>query len=245
MKRLSCVFLCLALFKFEWAVAEDHADTLKERIQQLVDIINKRNEELKTLQTRLGESENRVAVLQVAQEGAQRRIEELEKEKKLDRAGEVDPLKRAFFGDWARFKVAKTAGGKNENYELLRTLVRIDEKRFMLIEEKLAGEKIERPDAVSVTTEDFNPLQPPAGVEVEKLGEGQELLKAAGKEFACHWVRGRFKDGAKTVDRKVWFAKSAPLAGIVKVEETATDGSTTVTELTGYQARYDRTMPKP
>jgi len=240
----------LLLLSVAWPVCGSYAgepagDSIKEQIQQLVGIIEKRNEEIKKLRQQMSENESHSAVLQITVQGAQQRIEELEKDKKIDRSNEVEPLKRLMPGDWARFKVTKTQAGKTEAFELRRSCVRVEETRITLIDEKLGIDKPESPEACVVLSTDFNPLQAPPGAEIEKLGEGQEPLKAAGREFGCRWARGRFRDGEKTIDRKAWFAKSAPLLGVLKIEETATDGATTVLELTEYGVRYDRALPKP
>jgi len=242
---VALLFLSIAFSRCAVCADEPPENSLKEQLQQLVGIIEKRNEEIKKLRRLALESGNYAATLQIAVQGAQQRIEELEQEKKFDRANEVEPLKRLMPGDWARFKATATQAGKIETFELRRTCVRVEEMRIMFVDEKLGLDKPENPEPRVVSNVGFHALQAPPGADVEGLVESQELLKVAGHEFACRCSRGRFRDGGKTIDRKVWFAKSAPLLGILKIEETSSSGTTTVFELTEYGVRYDRVMPKP
>src|SRR5207253_10420095 len=56
----------------------------------------------------------------------------------------------------------------------------------------------------------------------EKTGEGKEKNKIGDKTYDCNWMSGKLVAEAMGIklnsDVKVWFAKSVPMSGLVKME---------------------------
>ena len=66
-----------------------------------------------------------------------------------------------------------------------------------------------------------------ADVKVEKVKDGKEKIKAAGKDYECQWqtykVTGKAMGVEISADVKVWTSKDLPLQ-VVKMESTAEVG---------------------
>jgi hypothetical protein len=73
-------------------------------------------------------------------------------------------------------------------------------------------------------------------VKIEKLEEGKEKLKAAGKEYDTNWTKLRSTATANGMtivsDYQMWFCQSVALGGLVRMD-TTTGAVTTRVELIG------------
>jgi len=57
----------------------------------------------------------------------------------------------------------------------------------------------------------------------EKIGEGTEKIKVAGKEYNAHWITGKLTSkqpgvGEVIPNIKVWFSKDAPQDGLLRIK---------------------------
>ena len=62
---------------------------------------------------------------------------------------------------------------------------------------------------------------------IEKLDEGKEKLKAAGKTYDTKWTKLRattmVNEMKIVVDHKMWFCKDVPLSGLVRMDTTVSE----------------------
>jgi hypothetical protein len=137
-------------------------------------------------------------------------------------ADEENPFKKVKVGDFAVYKTTTSFGGKDLEGTVTRTVtakndqeatVKTVAKVGAVVDDKAPDEKID----LSKPYDLFKAGLVPAGTEakVEKLKEGTEKLKAAGKEYDCRWETFRLtaKTGGVEVtgEGKVWQSKDLPL----------------------------------
>jgi hypothetical protein len=140
-----------------------------------------------------------------------------------------NPYKNAKVGDWIEYKMT----GQNMEGSTRMTVVAKDDKEltyevassFSFMGNKMVGPvqtlKIDltKPyDAISAANLKAN------NVKIEKLGEGKEKLKAAGKEYDTKWTQLRatatVNEMKIVMDYKMWFSSDVPLSGLVRMDTT-------------------------
>ncbi len=154
------------------------------------------------------------------------------------RAAETDnPYQNAKKGDWVMFKVSAQFGDRRIEGSLKQTVTAKDEKsvtvrnltKFMGMELPAQEQKID-------LTKPFNPASgsvPGANnAKIEKLDSGKETIEVGGKKYECEWVKNKVTVDAGGMkiesETKTWTSKSAPLAGLVKIESKMTQGGSTM-----------------
>jgi hypothetical protein len=137
-------------------------------------------------------------------------------------ADEENPFKRVKVGDFAVYKTTTSFGGKELEGTVTRTVTAKDDKEATVktvarvggvVDDKAPAEKIDLAKPYDL----FKAGLVPAGTEakVEKLKEGTEKLKLAGKEYDCRWETFKLTAKAGGVEvageGKVWQSKDLPL----------------------------------
>jgi hypothetical protein len=152
-----------------------------------------------------------------------------------------NPYRNAKVGDWVEYKMT----GQNIEGSTKMTVVSKDDKEvtyevaatFSFMGNKTTGPvqtmKIDLTkdyDAISAANLKAN------NVQIEKLAEGKEKLKTAGKEYDTKWTQLRATSTVNgmtiVTDYKMWFCKDVPLSGLVRMNTTGS-GLTTKLELVG------------
>jgi hypothetical protein len=156
-------------------------------------------------------------------------------------ADDDNPYRNARVGDWVKYKMT----GKNMKGSTKMTVTFKDDKElafdvassfsFMGNEQVAPVQtmKIDLTksyDAVSAANLKAN------NVKIEKLDEGMETLKAAGKEYETKWTKFRatttLNEQVIVTDYTMWFCKDVPLSGLVRMDTNASE-ITTRLELIG------------
>jgi hypothetical protein len=149
-------------------------------------------------------------------------------------------------GDWVEYQSKMTADGgfdqegntkitvvarddKELTYEVLASLG-VNGKTLVAPTQTLKTDLTKSYDAISALNLKQN------NVKIEKLGEGKEKLKVAGKEYDTTWTRLRSTATQPEVtvvtDYKMWFCKDVPVNGLVRMDTTGV-GLTSRLELIG------------
>lgn len=145
-------------------------------------------------------------------------------------ADEDNPFRKVKVGDYATYKMtAKFAGAAVEG-TLTQSVVAKDDKEVTLrLVARPNGQELAPVDQKIDLTKPYNPtaaapLPDLQDAKVEKVKDGTEKIKVAGKEYAATWeafkVKGKFKDTELDADVKVWQSKDLPLL-VVKMEMKA------------------------
>jgi len=156
-------------------------------------------------------------------------------------ADDDNPYRNAKVGDWVKYKMT----GKNMEGSTKMTVTFKDDKElafdvaasfsFMGNEQVAPVQtmKIDLTksyDAVSAANLKAN------NVKIEKLDEGKQTLKAAGKDYETKWTKFRatttLNEQVIVTDYTMWFCKDVPLSGLVRMDTTASE-ITTRLELIG------------
>jgi len=122
------------------------------------------------------------------------------------------------------FRLINEIEGEKSEGILRMVLAAKDEKEAIVkIEISIAGEQQppqEQRIALADPYDPWQPLQP--GAQVEKLAEGEEVIQVGKKEYRCQWQQVKIivpiTGGQTVTTSKSWFAKEAPLSGLVKME---------------------------
>jgi hypothetical protein len=157
------------------------------------------------------------------------------------RADDQNPYRSSKVGDWAEYRMT----GQNMEGSTKMTIVSKADKELtyeVTASFSFMGNKSVAPaqfikvdltkpyDAISAANLKAN------NVKMEKLEEGKEKLKAAGKEYDTNWTKLRATtttNGMTIVsDYQMWFCKDVPLSGLVRMDTTINDLITRV-ELIG------------
>ena len=147
-------------------------------------------------------------------------------------ADEENPYKKVKVGDYATYKLSGKAAGQSLEGTLTQSVAAKNDKEATLkVTSKLNGMDLPSQEQKIDLTKPYDPTKAvlPEGTEakIEKLKDGKEKIKAAGKEYDCVWETYKVK--AKTMgmeieaDLKVWQSKDLPLL-VVKLEMTAEAG---------------------
>jgi hypothetical protein len=159
----------------------------------------------------------------------------------IQAADDENPFKNAKLGDWVEYKLT----GENMEGSTKMTVLSKDNKELVYevaASVSFMGNKVDGPvqimkidltkayDAISAANLKAK------NVKIEKLDEGKEKLKTAGKEYDTKWTRLRattmVNEMKMVVDYKMWFSDDVPLSGLVRMDTTA-PGMTTKLELIG------------
>jgi len=143
-------------------------------------------------------------------------------------ADEENPYKKAKVGDFAAYKMTTKVGGFNVEGTVTQTVAAKDDKEVTIkTSGKVMGMDIPSQEQKIDLTKPYDPtkaaLPPGTEAKVEKLKDGTEKLKAAGKEYDCKWetYKIKAKAGGQEIeaDVKAWMSKDLPLL-VVKMEMT-------------------------
>ena len=154
-------------------------------------------------------------------------------------ADEENPFRKAKVGDWAEYKMT----GPNISGSTKMTIVGKDEKEVAYeITSKFSAFGQETVGPVQKIKVDLTKSYDPVvaanlqqnNTKIEKVGEGNEKLKVAGKEIETKWTKTKatttVNDMQIISEYTMWFYKDIPISGMVKME-TSTMGTITKVEL--------------
>jgi hypothetical protein len=145
-------------------------------------------------------------------------------------ADDENPYRNTKVGDWTEYQLT----GQNMEGTTKMTVVSKNDKELtfeVAATFSIMGNKMVAPvqtmkidltksyDAISAANLKAN------NVKIEKLDEGKEKLKAAGKEYDTKWIKLRATTTVNemmiVMDYKMWFCKEVPLSGLVRMDTTA------------------------
>jgi hypothetical protein len=144
-------------------------------------------------------------------------------------AEEENPFKKAKEGDFAKYSMTVNILGQKVEMESISTVAKKTDKEVTLETEVKAPPQFPVPKGKQKSTIDltkpYDPTKQIAGAgpkpTVEKLKDGKEKIKVAGKEWDCEWQTYKMKmeQGGMTIEgeMKVWNAKDFAF-GAVKME---------------------------
>lgn len=93
-------------------------------------------------------------------------------------------------GSWVRHRMVSEANGTKTEIELTTTLVDFDDETYTLKSDMRMGENVIAGKEMKV-----NRRVPAPGADAPKPEEGDETIRVAKGEFACHWVRTAVGEG--------------------------------------------------
>lgn len=154
--------------------------------------------------------------------------------------------KTAKIGDWVEYKSVADMGAMKMESTMKMEVVKKDEKSVTLKNEMAASGQKMPPQEMTIPFDapEGQPQMPP-GAKMEKVGEGDEKLTIAGKEYACHYVKNKIvmtmeipnmpKQEMEQV-ATIWTCKDVPCGGMVRTmtEQMKPTQTKTVQELTGF-----------
>jgi hypothetical protein len=144
-------------------------------------------------------------------------------------ADEENPYKKVKVGEFATYKMTTKVMGMTVDMTATQTVTAKDDKEATVkVVVKANGTELPPQEQKIDLTKPYDPtkatLPPGADAKVEKLKDGKEKLKAAGKDYECKWetykVTGKANGVEMTGEIKVWTSKDLPLQ-MVKMEMTA------------------------
>jgi len=144
-------------------------------------------------------------------------------------AEEENPYKKVKVGEFATYKMTTKLGATTVDATSTQTVTAKDDKEVTVkMTIKAMGMDFPGQEVKIDLTKPYDPtkagIPPGAQVKVEKLKDGKEKVKAAGKEYDCKWETYNVTGKANGVDIKaevkVWQSKDLPLQ-VVKMESTA------------------------
>lgn len=148
-------------------------------------------------------------------------------------ADEENPYKKVKVGDFATYKMAMKIGALSIDGTMTQTVSAKDDKEATLkITSKFNGMDIPAQDQKIDLTKPYDPtktggLPPGTEAKIEKLKDGEETIKVAGKEYKCKWETYKTKvkvmGQEMEMDMKVWQSKDFAL-NMVKTEMTGSVG---------------------
>jgi hypothetical protein len=145
-------------------------------------------------------------------------------------ADDENPYKKAKVGDFSTYKMTtKVPGGSVEGTMTQEVTAKDDKEATVRTSGKVSGADIPPNDVKIDLTKPYDPtkatgpLPPGANVQVEKLKDGKEKIKVAGKEYDSTWETYKMKitSGGMSFDAemKVWQSKEVAIP-ILKMEMT-------------------------
>jgi hypothetical protein len=141
-------------------------------------------------------------------------------------ADEENPYKKVKVGDFATYKMSGKAGGMDVEGTVTQTVsAKSDKEVTIKVTGKVNGMDVPAQEQKIDLTKPYDPTKAafPPGTEakVEKLKDGKEKVKAAGKEYDCTWETFKVKAKANGLEVeanvKVWQSKDLPML-VVKME---------------------------
>jgi hypothetical protein len=136
-----------------------------------------------------------------------------------------NPYKKAKVGDYVSYKMTTAFAGQNIEATMKQSVTAVSDTEVTV---KIATMLMGMDLPAQTTKIDLTKPYDPIGVaskgkgKFEKKGEGKEKIKVGDKTYDCNWISGKMVAEAmgKTIesDIKVWFSKSVPLAGMVKMD---------------------------
>lgn len=144
-------------------------------------------------------------------------------------AEEENPYKKVKVGDYATYKMTTKVAGQTIEGTLTQTVsAKTDKEATIKVTGKVNGMDIPAQEQKIDLTKPYDPTKTavPPGTEakVEKLKDGKEKIKAAGKTYETKWetykVSGKAMDIEMKATVKVWQSKDLPLQ-MVKMEMDA------------------------
>ncbi|HVK07829.1 MAG TPA: hypothetical protein VM597_03525 [Gemmataceae bacterium] len=146
-------------------------------------------------------------------------------------ADDDNPYKKAKVGDFSTYKMTTKIGGLNVEGTMTQEVTAKDDKEATVkTTGKVNGMDIPPNEVKIDLTKPYDPtkatgnLPQGANVQVEKLKDGKEKVKVAGKEYDSVWETYKMKVNAMGMmietDMKVWQAKELSIP-MLKMEMTA------------------------
>lgn len=139
-----------------------------------------------------------------------------------------NPFKKAKVGDYLAYKMKTSVMGNNIEATMKQTVTAVSEKEasFKTVAVVNGMNFPAGPETKIDLTKPYDPtaaaLQKNPNGKFEKSGEGKEKIKIGEKTYECNWLSGKLVAEAKGIkinsDVKVWFTKSVPMSGMVKME---------------------------
>ncbi len=152
-----------------------------------------------------------------------------------------NPFRNAKVGDYVAYKQTTLFLGNTIEIRIKETVTAKSAKELTLTTTAAAqGAPLPSHDTKIDLTKPYEPLASVAQADptrkFEKTGAGKEKLKVGDKSYDCDWVAGTQleKDGKHKSDVKIWFSRSVPLTGRLRVESKTTFGEVTTMEVTGW-----------
>lgn len=146
-----------------------------------------------------------------------------------------NPFQNAKVGDYVRYKFSMENGSGKPLATVKHSVKARTEKEVTLLEEveTEGAQKKEQGKEIKIALDKpYNPLATTSEgkpVKVEELEKGTETIKAAGRDYACTWVKCKTtlaKDGKDMVSIvKMWTSKEVALGGAVKTESQIEQGA--------------------
>jgi len=153
----------------------------------------------------------------------------------------ANPFRSAKVGDYVTYKQTTSFLGKTLEIQIKETVTAKNAKELTLrTTASIEGKPLPSHDAKIDLTRPYDPRNAAAQADpmrkFEKTGEGKEKVKIGDKTYDCVWIAGkRFeKDNKHHADVKIWFSKSVPLTGRVKVEARSSLEEVTTMEVVGW-----------
>lgn len=115
-------------------------------------------------------------------------------------------------GSWVKYRMATEAGGTKTEMETTTTLVDFDDESYTVKTDMVMGG-----NAIPGQETKVNRRVPAPAGNAEKPEEGEETIKVAGGEFACHWVKSKAGDGWA----KAWTSAEVPGRVVKTVSEVS------------------------
>jgi hypothetical protein len=138
-----------------------------------------------------------------------------------------NPFKKAKVGDYVAYKMTTSVMGKDLAMDMKQTVSAKDEMEVTL---KTAitfmGNELPSQTTKIDLTKPYDPaaaaIQGNKQGKFEKTGEGKDKIKVGAKTYECTWLAGKVVAEAKgqkiESDVKLWFTKTVPLTGLLKME---------------------------
>jgi hypothetical protein len=138
-----------------------------------------------------------------------------------------NPFKTAKVGDYVAYKMTTSVMGKDLAMDMKQTVSAKDDAEVTL---KTAITFMGNALPAQTTKIDLTKPYDPATAAIqgnkqgkfEKTGEGKDKIKVGGKTYECTWLAGKVVADVKgqkiESDVKLWFTKSVPLSGLLKME---------------------------
>jgi hypothetical protein len=144
-------------------------------------------------------------------------------------ADEENPYKKVKVGDYATYKMTTKIGDMNIEGTLTQTVsAKSDKEATIKVTGNVNGMEIPSNEQKIDLTKPYDPtkaaLPPGTEAKVEKLKDGKEKVKAAGKEYDTKWesykIKAKMGDMEIEAEVKVWMSNDLKLQ-MVKLEMTA------------------------